>query len=67
MADKKKYPYGSAMLGGKEVPFTKSGLPNRVYLTKEGKATLTVFSDKLKATKKAASQKELSDLLNSLV
>lgn len=54
-------------IGGKEVPLTKSGLPNKVYLSKDAKAIVKTFEDKLKNTKKENVEKEINDLLNSLI
>jgi len=52
--------------GGKEVPLTKNGLPNLVYLSKEGREVVKGYIDKKKKEKKEILVKELSDLLNKL-
>jgi hypothetical protein len=56
----------SVMIGGKEVPLTKNGMPNQVYLTKEGRIVVKAFGEKLKEQKIAATEKELSDLFKTL-
>jgi len=66
MADKKVHKYGSEMIEGKEVPLTKSGLPNQVYLSKDAKVIVKDLEETLKASKKTATQKELSDLFKRL-
>jgi hypothetical protein len=53
-------------IGGKDVPLTKSGLPNQVYLSKDMKVAVKAYADKKKADKKAMELKELTDLLNKL-
>lgn len=62
----KKYKYGSVLIGGKEIPKTKNGLPNGVYLSKEGREILKKHIDGLKGAKNKANVNELNDLLNSL-
>lgn len=57
----------SVKIDGKEVPLTKSGLPNKVYLSKDAKAIVKAFEDKMKGKKKENVEKELNDLLNSLI
>jgi hypothetical protein len=53
-------------IGGKEVPLTKSGIPNRVYLSKEARAVVKEYSEKKKKEKKEILVKELTDILNML-
>ena len=53
-------------IGGKEVPLTKSGLPNRVYLSKEARAVVKEYSENKKKEKKEVLVKELTDILNKL-
>jgi hypothetical protein len=56
----------SVIIGGKEVPLNKNGLPNRVYLTKDGRILVKAFDEKLKEKKIAATEKELTDLFKTL-
>lgn len=53
-------------IGGKDVPLTKSGLPNQVYLPKDLKVAVKAYVDKKKSDKKEMELKELTDLLNKL-
>jgi hypothetical protein len=53
-------------IGGKEVPLTKSGLPNRVYLSKEARAVVKEYAEKKQKEKKEILVKELTDMLNKL-
>ncbi|MEY4834384.1 MAG: hypothetical protein RI980_499 [Bacteroidota bacterium] len=53
-------------IGGKEVPLTKSGLPNRVYLSKEARAVVKEYAENKKKEKKEVLVKELTDILNKL-
>ena len=53
-------------IGGKEVPLTKNGLPNRVYLSKEARAVVKEYAEKKKKEKKEVLVKELTDILNKL-
>ncbi len=53
-------------IGGKDVPLTKSGLPNRVYLSKEAREVVKDYAEKKKKEKKAILVKELTDMLNKL-
>ena len=53
-------------IGGKQVPLTKSGLPNRVYLSKEARAVVKEYSENKKKEKKEVLVKELTDILNKL-
>jgi hypothetical protein len=53
-------------IGGKEIPLTKNGLPNRVYLSKEARAVIKEYAEKKKLEKKEVLVKELTDLLNKL-
>jgi hypothetical protein len=62
----KKYPYGSKMISGREIPLTKSGLPNRVYLSKVARVVVKDFEDKLKGQNTEATQKDYNDFLNEL-
>jgi hypothetical protein len=62
----KKYPYGSRMIGGREIPLTKSGLPNRVYLSKVARVVVKDFEDKLKGQTTNTTQKDYNDFLNDL-
>jgi hypothetical protein len=54
------------MIGGKEIPLTKNGIPNQVYLTKESRIVVKAFGAKIKEKKIAATEKELSDLFETL-
>ena len=53
-------------IGGKQVPLTKSGLPNRVYLSKEAREVFATYADKQKKEKKEIELKELTDQLAKL-
>ena len=53
-------------IGGKKIPLTKNGLPNRVYLSKEARAVIKEYAEKKKLEKKEVLVKELTDLLNKL-
>lgn len=53
-------------IGGKEVPLTKSGLPNRVYLSKEAREVVKSYAEQQKKEKKEILVKELTDILNKL-
>jgi hypothetical protein len=53
-------------IGGKEVPLTKSGLPNRVYLSKEAREVVKTYADKQKKDKKEILIKELTEILGKL-
>jgi hypothetical protein len=53
-------------IGGRKVKLTKSGLPNKVYLTKEEKEVVEAYETKLKKEKKEMRIKELTDVLNTL-
>jgi hypothetical protein len=53
-------------IGGKEVPLTKSGLPNRVYLSKEARAVVKEYAEKKKKEKKEILIKDLTDILDKL-
>jgi hypothetical protein len=52
--------------GDKEVPTTKNGLPNCVYLTKAEREIVKAFAEKQKKGKTDNSLKQLSDSLNNL-
>lgn len=56
----------SVKIGGKEVPLTKSGLPNRVYLSKVEREIVKEYADKKKKEKKEILVKEITDMLNKL-
>ena len=53
-------------IGGKSIPLTKNGLPNQVYLSKEAKVIVKAFNQKIAEKKQKATEKELSDLYNTL-
>lgn len=53
-------------IGGKEVPLTKSGLPNRVHLSKEAREVVAAYAEKQKKDKKEVMLKELTDQLANL-
>jgi hypothetical protein len=53
-------------IGDKEVPLTKNGLPNRVYLSKEARAVVKAYAENKKKEKKEILVKELTDMLNKL-
>lgn len=52
--------------GNKEVPATKNGLPNCIYLTKAEKAYVKAHVAQLKNSDTELSLKQLADSLNSL-
>ena len=62
MAEEKKF----MIIGGKEVPLTKSGLPNRVHLSKEAREFVTAYAEKQKKDKKEIMIKELAEQLAKL-
>ena len=62
----KKNEVKTAKIGGRMVPLTKSGLPNRVYLTKDERAVVDSFVEKKKKAKKDAIITDLGELLESL-
>jgi hypothetical protein len=53
-------------VGGRDIPVTKSGLPNMVYLSREEKEILDTFKKQLKKEKKELRVSELRAALNSL-
>jgi PHD/YefM family antitoxin component YafN of YafNO toxin-antitoxin module len=53
-------------VGGRDIPVTKSGLPNMVYLSKEEKEVMETFKAQLKKEKKDLRVSELKAALNSL-
>ena len=52
--------------GDKEVPKTKNGLPNCVYLTRAEKECVKAYVEDLKRTKTEISLKQLADSLKGL-
>ena len=53
-------------IGGKEVPLTKSWLPNTVYLSKEAREVVKDYAEQKQKEKKEILVKELTDMLNKL-
>ena len=53
-------------VGGRDIPVTKSGLPNMVYLSREEKEVMDTFKKQLKKEKKELRVSELRAALNSL-
>jgi hypothetical protein len=53
-------------IDGKDVPLTKSGLPNRVYLSKEARVVVKEYAEKKKKEKKEILLKEITDMLGKL-
>lgn len=53
-------------IGGKEVPLTKSGLPNRVYLSKEAREVVKTYAEQKKKEKKDILVKELTNILSKI-
>ncbi len=53
-------------VGGRDIPVTKSGLPNMVYLSREEKEILDTYKKQLKKEKKELRVSELRAALNSL-
>jgi hypothetical protein len=63
---KDKFMYGSFKFGNKEVPATKNGLPNCVFLSKEERVVVKSFSEQKKKGKTETSLKELTEQLAKL-
>jgi hypothetical protein len=63
---KDKFLYGVFKFGDKEVPATKNGLPNCVFLSKAERELVKNFQDQKTKGKTEVSLKELSDSLNNL-
>ena len=53
-------------IGGRDIPVTKSGLPNMVYLSKEEREVVESYKVSLKKEKKELRITELKQALNSL-
>jgi hypothetical protein len=53
-------------IGGRDIPVTKSGLPNMVYLSKEEREVVESYKVTLKKEKKEMRITELKQALNSL-
>jgi len=53
-------------VGGRDIPVTKSGLPNMVYLSREEKEVMESFKEQLVKEKKEMRVSELKAALNSL-
>ena len=53
-------------IGGKDVPLTKSGLPNRVYLSKEAREVVAKYADDKKKQKKEILTNEIAEILKKL-
>lgn len=53
-------------IGGKEIPLTKNGLPNRVYLSKEAREVVAKYAENKKKEKKEILTNEITELLKKL-
>ena len=53
-------------IGGKDVPLTKNGLPNQVFLSKEAREVVAKYAKQQKEAKKEIMIKELTEQLNKL-
>lgn len=53
-------------IGGRDIPVTKSGLPNMVHLSREEKEVMEAFKEELKKEKKEMRVSELRAALNGL-
>lgn len=63
---KKESKYGTKIIGGKNIPLTKDGTPNSIYLTKEGKAVKKKYLEEKKKANKEVIAKELMEILKNL-
>jgi hypothetical protein len=53
-------------IGGRDIPVTKSGLPNMVHLSREEKEVMEAFKEELKKQKREMRVSELRAALNGL-
>lgn len=53
-------------IGGKDVPLTKNGLPNKVYLSKEAREVVKKYEEDKKKEKKKILVDELTTILQKL-
>ena len=51
---------------GKEVPLTKNGLPNRVYLSKEARVVVAKYAEEKKQKKQEVLTNEITEILKKL-
>ena len=57
--DKSKAPYGTEHIFGKDIPLTKDGGLNKVYMSGEVKAIYEEYLEKMKTEKRKKSMDEL--------
>lgn len=57
---------GKIKIGGREIPTTKKGVPNLVYLSKEEREIVKKHIEKKKKEKREIQIKELTEILNKL-
>lgn len=53
-------------IGGKDVPLTKNGLPNRVYLSKVAREVVAKYAEDKKKQKKEILTNEITEILKKL-
>lgn len=61
-----KFQFGKVKLGGKDIPLTKEGIPNSVYLKSELKIEMREYKEKRKKEKVAVNKKELLEILKKI-
>jgi len=57
---------GTTKYGGKDIPLTKDGFPNQVYLAKEDRVLVTEAKAKMKGMDTKKRQEELKKFLDGL-
>jgi hypothetical protein len=62
---KKTTEKGKVKLFGRDIPLTKSGNPNKTYLTKDEKQLLEQFEEKQRKEKKELKLKDLETFFSS--
>jgi hypothetical protein len=64
--EKKNSTTGTIRIDGKDIPVTKSGLPNLIYLGKSEREIVKKYKEDKKKKKQEIVIKELEDILKSL-
>jgi hypothetical protein len=64
--EKKNSTTGTIKIDGKDIPVTKSGLPNLIYLGKSEREIVKKYKEDKKKKKQEIVIKELEDILKSL-
>jgi hypothetical protein len=64
--EKKNSTTGTIKIDGKDIPVTKSGLPNLIYLGKSEREIVKNYKEDKKKKKQEIVIKELEDILKSL-